>query len=87
MKNIARTALFLAAALAAAASPAASPLDDAVARGAKFLLSHQAEDGHFSDPHMPALTALPLWALSGCAKMDGVKEKLAGGALRQTEVL
>ena len=65
MKNTARTALFLAAALAAAASPAASPLDDAVARGAKFLLSHQAEDGHFSDPHMPALTALPLWALVG----------------------
>ena len=65
MKNTARTALFLAAALAAAASPASSPIDDAVARGAKFLLSHQAEDGHFSDPHMPALTALPLWALVG----------------------
>ncbi|MBR1920945.1 MAG: hypothetical protein IJ829_02935, partial [Kiritimatiellae bacterium] len=64
-----------------AASPAASPLDDAVARGAKYLLSRQAEDGHFSDPHMPALTALPLWALSGCGDtgpaLDAACEKAA----------
>ena len=32
---------------------------------------------------MPALTALPLWALSGCAKMDGVRERLADGALKR----
>jgi squalene-hopene/tetraprenyl-beta-curcumene cyclase len=30
----------------------------------KFLVSKQAEDGHWSDRQMPALTALPLWALS-----------------------
>ena len=77
MKNTARTALFLAAALAAAASPAASPLDDAVARGAKFLLSRQSEDGHFSDPHMPALTALPLWALVGAGAERAPLEKAA----------
>ena len=37
-------------------------IDAAVARGVKFLRSRQAEDGHFSDAQMPALTALPLWA-------------------------
>ena len=34
----------------------------AVARGIRFLHARQAEDGHFSDAQMPALTALPLWA-------------------------
>ncbi len=58
-------------------------IETALTNGASFLLASQAEDGHWSDPQMPALTALPLWALSGCAKMDGVKEKLAGGALRR----
>ena len=43
-----------------------SPLDAAIAKGVKFLLANQQEDGHFSDAQMPALTALPLWALSGC---------------------
>ena len=37
-------------------------IDAAVARGVKFLRSRQAEDGHFSDAQMPALTALTLWA-------------------------
>ena len=32
---------------------------------------------------MPALTALPLWALSGCARVEGVGERLSGGALRR----
>lgn len=35
----------------------------AISKGLKFLVSQQAEDGHFSDAQMPALTALPLWAL------------------------
>lgn len=39
-------------------------LEDALSKGAAFLLAQQAADGHFSDPQMPALTALPLWALS-----------------------
>ena len=41
-------------------------IEDSVAKGVKFLLANQQEDGHFSDAQMPALTALPLWALSGC---------------------
>ena len=36
----------------------------AIEKGTKFLLSRQSPDGHWSDPQMPALTALPLWALS-----------------------
>ena len=39
-------------------------LETAITNGANFLLSKQATDGHWSDPQMPALTALPLWALS-----------------------
>lgn len=51
--------------LVAAASIAATPaeIDAAIAKGVKFLLSKQEADGHFSDAQMPALTALPLWAL------------------------
>ena len=33
-------------------------------KGADFLLAAQEEDGHWSDGDMPALTALPVWALS-----------------------
>ena len=43
-----------------------SPLEASIAKGAKYLLANQQADGHFSDAQMPALTALPLWALSGC---------------------
>ena len=39
-------------------------IETAITNGASFLLSKQAPDGHWSDPQMPALTALPLWALS-----------------------
>jgi len=39
-------------------------IESAMTNGANFLLSKQAEDGHWSDPQMPALTALPLWALT-----------------------
>ena len=47
-------------------------IESAISGGAKFLLAKQAEDGHWGDPQMPALTALPLWALTGCAgMMDG----------------
>ena len=40
-----------------------SPLEASIAKGAKYLLANQQADGHFSDAQMPALTALPLWAL------------------------
>ena len=62
---------------------AAVTIETALANGAAFLLGRQAEDGHWSDPQMPALTALPLWALSGCARVEGVGERLSGGALRR----
>ena len=39
-------------------------IESAITNGASFLLSKQAADGHWSDPQMPALTALPLWAIS-----------------------
>jgi len=54
-----------AAAFAASVVTAGTPVEEALDKGAKFLLSRQAEDGHFSDAQMPALTALPLWALNG----------------------
>ena len=60
--------LFLACAALAAASAgmASSPgLESAIDRGAKYLLSVQSEEGSWSDRQMPALTALPVWALSG----------------------
>ena len=38
-------------------------LETAITNGTNFLLSKQAADGHWSDSQMPALTALPLWAL------------------------
>ena len=64
MKN----ALICACALATCGLFAAEPdpaLEAAVAKGAKFLLSRQESDGHWSDAQMPALTALPVWALTG----------------------
>ena len=36
----------------------------ASARGVAWLAAHQAADGSFSNPAFPALTGLPLWALS-----------------------
>ena len=58
---------FVAAALASTLFAAdESPLKASIAKGVKFLLANQQADGHFSDAQMPALTALPLWALSLC---------------------
>lgn len=45
-------------------------IDASIERGAKFLLEKQQVDGHWSDAQMPALTALPLWALSGAKVKD-----------------
>ena len=60
-------------------------IETAITNGASFLLSKQAADGHWSDPQMPALTALPLWALSGCAAKKGEAESfpLVSEALRK----
>lgn len=51
----------------------------AIARGVAFLRTQQEADGHFSDPHMPALTALPLWAFvcGGEGRTEGAKKAAA----------
>ena len=69
-------AVVLAAASAATAA-GETALEASVARGVKYLVAQQADDGHWSDPQMPALTALPLWALSGAACDAAVREKAA----------
>lgn len=60
-KTILAGVAFAIAFTAAAASNEA--VDAAIARGVEWLQSQQAGDGSFSDPQMPALTALPLWAM------------------------
>ena len=73
MKKIASCVAF---ALVAGLVFADEALDASIERGVKYLLSQQAEDGHWSDPQMPALTALPVWALSGWkASPEGAVEK------------
>ena len=62
---------------ASAALAASSATDAAIASGVKFLLARQAADGHWSDAEMPALTALPLWALS----LSGAVEEQSRPAL------
>lgn len=66
-------------AVAIALSPVASgetTIAEALERGGAFLLARQdADGGYWSDPQMPALTALPVWALSQLG------EPVAGSAL------
>ena len=64
MKKIVSCAVF--ALVAGIAFADVTLLEASIAKGAKYLLANQQADGHFSDAQMPALTALPLWALSGC---------------------
>ena len=64
-------------ALLAVSAASAAPIDDSIAKGAAFLVSCQQADGHWSDPQMPALTALPLWALSGVDCKKEIREKAA----------
>ena len=56
-----------------------TPLEKAIAKGAKYLISRQEADGHWSDAQMPALTALPVWALSGSREdmEDAVRKGVA----------
>lgn len=62
-----------------------TPLETSISKGVEFLLSRQAADGHFSDPHMPALTALPLWALSGAGGVDAAPLKKAAAFILSTQ--
>ncbi len=52
------------AALFACVVGADEALDAALVKGEQFLLANQAPEGWWSDKQMPALTALPLWALT-----------------------
>ena len=68
MKSQMRTVVAVCAsalALGSAAADGRSDLSTAIERGAAFLVAQQAADGHWSDAQMPALTALPVWALCG----------------------
>lgn len=45
-----------------------SPTDDAtkaIAKGVQWLVEHQSDDGAFSNPQFPGLSALALWAVAG----------------------
>lgn len=73
----------LAAALAAAVSVqgADAPKEQAlaaIAKGAAWLEARQAEDGAWSNPSFPALTALPAWALSASGTGTGAVARAAG---------
>ena len=73
-------AVVLAVGGASAAEP--TPVEASVSRGVAYLLSRQAEDGHFSDPQMPALTALPLWALTLANADEPARRKAAEFVLK-----
>lgn len=49
---------------------AAVTISSAIENGATYLLNNQSPDGFWSDRQMPALTALPVWALSGCSELQ-----------------
>ncbi|MBO6166889.1 MAG: terpene cyclase/mutase family protein [Kiritimatiellae bacterium] len=70
----------LAAALVAqAALGADETIESALAKGESFLLGAQTAEGYWSDRQMPALTALPVWAL--CGMKDGEKAQERAGAV------
>ena len=81
-----RMLLFVSCLMSLVLAPGAD-IETAITNGANFLLSKQAEDGHWSDPQMPALTALPLWALSGCAavKSEELRVKSEGAMGKAAE--
>ncbi len=62
--------------VAVMATTLSASIDDSLLRGAKFLLSTQNDAGYWSDRQMPALSALPLWAL-GAADAAGDKDLAA----------
>lgn len=54
-------------------------LEASIEKGAKFLLAKQSADGHWSDAQMPALTALPVWALLGAPKAPDTEGAISNG--------
>jgi len=64
---------------------AALTIEAAVSNGVSFLLANQCPDGHWSDPQMPALTALPLWALNGAKGVPKEPMKKAASYVLSTQ--
>ena len=54
-------------------------LEASIARGARYLLGQQDAAGFWSDRQMPALTALPVWALAGCPGAEGAAPAISNG--------
>lgn len=48
---------------------------DSIDKAANWLASRQSPSGHWSNPAFPALTAMPVWALSAAGHDKGVLEK------------
>jgi squalene cyclase len=71
MKKSIMFAVLSAASIIATSAFADATIDASIKKGAEFLLASQSEDGHWSDAQMPALTALPVWALSGWGQAPG----------------
>ena len=69
------------AVFASFALEASVEIDKAIGKGLGFLMSRQAGDGSFSDPQMPALSALPLWAMT-CGKNGEAKSECAKKAAK-----
>ncbi len=54
-------------------------LEASIARGARYLLAQQDAAGFWSDRQMPALTALPVWALAGSPDAAGAASAISNG--------
>ncbi|MCL1921638.1 MAG: terpene cyclase/mutase family protein [Kiritimatiellaeota bacterium] len=78
MKPTLKTAIAIAATAALSGAAAAEPINPELARkaraatekGAAWLKAQQKESGAWSEENMPALTALPLWALAASGLPD-----------------
>ena len=85
MKHQAAAIFALFAAFAAHAFPSDEEISRAQERALDWLEKQQAEDGSFSDPHMPALSALPLWAFVRGGRGDGEAAKKAAAFVLSTQ--
>lgn len=77
--------ILMAAVCVCAMADRRAAIDAAVAKGVAYLVAQQAADGHFSDPQMPALTALPLWALAAGGEAKGEPAKKAAAFVLKTQ--
>ena len=64
---------------------ASAEVEAAMAKGVRFLLAKQAPEGHWSDAQMPALSALPVWAIAACGgEMEKGKWKIENEELKMS---